>query len=377
MDFVETPLKDVAAAISIRHNNIPIVLDIKAITDAGGSADTPITFQLKGISLKSALRRMLIDHEMNFIIDHEVLLITSDTKAKEHVVTKVYPVADLVLPIAINSGLNPFQSGGGLGGGGSFNSGQSGGLGGGGFGGGGFGGGGGGGGGFGGGGGGFGGGGGAFDVTESLDANATRSSETKAADAGALKLGGNASTAAPAVEPKAHAAAVKGTRIEVKAESKASLDAAWDHYFATLPTPNAELASVVTRERNESVRETVRQLMNEQKFADVAALIRGALRNGYGQPWMYEALGLAMQADNQSREEIERALMSAVEFAKSPNDLMYIALYMTRMGFDARALKLYREAAQLDPSRYEPYMQGSPSPSGLRTSRESNGLAWE
>ena len=140
---------------------------------------------------------MLTDHELNFIIDHEVLLITSDTKAKEHVVTKVYPVADLVLPIAINSGLNPFQSGGGLGGGGSFNSGQSGGLGGGGFGGGGFGGG-GGGGGFGGGGGGFGGGGGAFDVTDSLDAKATRSSETKAADSGALKLGGNASTAAPA-----------------------------------------------------------------------------------------------------------------------------------------------------------------------------------
>jgi von Willebrand factor type A domain len=357
MDFVETPLKDVAAAISIRHNNIPIVLDLKAITDAGGSADTPITFQLKGISLKSALRRMLTDHELNFIIDNEVLLITSDTKAKEHVVTKVYPVADLVLPIAINSGLNPFQSGGGLGGGGSFNSGQSGGLGGGGFGGGGFGGG-GGGGGFGGGGGGFGGGGGAFDVTESLDANATRSSETKAADSGALKLGGNASTSAPAVEPKAHAPAVKGTRIEVKAESKASLDAAWDHYFATLPTPNAEHASVVAHERNESVRETVRQLMNEQKFADVAALIRGALRNGYGQPWMYEALGLAMQADNQSREEIERALMSAVEFAKSPNDLMYIAIYMTRMGFDARAVKIYREAAQLDPSRYEPYMQG-------------------
>ncbi len=73
---------------------------------------------------------------------------------------------------------------------------------------------------------------------------------------------------------------------------------------------------------------------------------------------MYEALSLSMQADNQSREEIERALMSAVEFARSPTDLMYVAMYMTRMGFDARALKLYREAAQLDPTRYEPYMQG-------------------
>jgi hypothetical protein len=58
LDFVETPLKDVSAAISIRHKNIPIVLDIKSITDAGSSADTPITFQLRGISLKSALRHI-------------------------------------------------------------------------------------------------------------------------------------------------------------------------------------------------------------------------------------------------------------------------------------------------------------------------------
>ncbi len=350
MDFVETPLKDVIQAISIRHNNIPIVLDLKAITDAGGSADTPITFQLKGISLKSALRHMLTEHELNFIIDNEVLSITSDTKAKEHVVTKVYPVADLVLPIAINSGLNPFQSGGGLGGGGSFNSGQSGGLGGGGFGGGGFGGG-GGGGGFG--GGGFGGG-GAFDVAESVDATATHA-ETTSANSGGLKLNPKA---AAATEQKLVPEPVKGKRIDVRAASKDGLDAAWDHYFATLPTPDAEHVSVVTRERNESVRETVRQLTNEKKFADVAALIRAALRNGCGQPWMYEALSLSMQADNQSREEIERALMSAVEFARSPTDLMYVAMYMTRMGFDARALKLYREAAQLDPTRYEPYMQG-------------------
>ncbi len=273
MDFVETPLKDVILAISIRHNGIPIVLDTKAITDAGGSADTPITFSIKGISLKSALRHMLQEHELNFIIDNEVLSITSDTKAKEHVVTKVYPVADLVLPIAINSGLNPFQSGGGLGGGGSFNSGQSGGLGGGGFGGGGFGG--GGGGGFGGGGGGgFGGGGfgggGAFDVTESVDSNSTRSAESTSANSGGLKLNAKAATA-NAPEQKLVPEPVKGNRIDVKAASKDGLDAAWDHYFATLPTPDAEHVSVVTRQRNESVRETVRQLTNEQKFAAVAA----------------------------------------------------------------------------------------------------------
>ncbi|HEY2148282.1 MAG TPA: hypothetical protein VGH32_10120, partial [Pirellulales bacterium] len=165
MDFVDTPLKDVAEALQLRHG-IPVQLDAKAITDAGGSLDMPITRQLKGVSLKSALRLTLAEHELSYIIDHEVLLITSAAAAKEHVVTKVYPVADLVLPVALPSGLNPFQSGGGLGGQGGFNSGQQSAVGGGGFGGGGFG-----GGGFGGGGGGgFGGGGGAFDVADPVDA---------------------------------------------------------------------------------------------------------------------------------------------------------------------------------------------------------------
>ena len=45
---------------------------------------------------------------------------------------------------------------------------------------------------------------------------------------------------------------------------------------------------------------------------------------------MYEALSLAMQADNQPKPEIERALMSAVAFAHTNNDLMYIAAYMSR-----------------------------------------------
>ena len=65
-----------------------------------------------------------------------------------------------------------------------------------------------------------------------------------------------------------------------------------------------------------------------------------------------------MQVDNQSRAEIERALMSAVQFASTTNDLLYIGNYMTRQGFNARALKIYRQAAEVDPTRHEPYMMG-------------------
>jgi hypothetical protein len=99
LDFVETPLKDVAASIS-KKTGVNVMLDNKAITDAGGAEDTPITFQMKGISLKSALRHMLTEHELNFIVDPDnVLLITSDTKTKEHVVTRVYDAHDLTAPV--------------------------------------------------------------------------------------------------------------------------------------------------------------------------------------------------------------------------------------------------------------------------------------
>ena len=138
MEFVDTPLKDVVDQLKLQHG-IEIQLDMKALTEASVSPDMPITKSLKGISLRSALRLMLGEKDLNYIIDHEVLLITTADKAKATVVTKVYPVADLVLPIAVNSGINPFQSGAGLGGNSSINSGLNGGMGGGGFGGGGFG----------------------------------------------------------------------------------------------------------------------------------------------------------------------------------------------------------------------------------------------
>jgi hypothetical protein len=100
MDFVETPLKDVVQFLSTRHDNIPIQLDMKAITDAGGTADTPITFQMKGISLRSALRLMLHEHELDFAIHNEVLLITS---ADSPTTLRQYDVGDLLRGTTMDS----------------------------------------------------------------------------------------------------------------------------------------------------------------------------------------------------------------------------------------------------------------------------------
>ena len=80
------------------------------------------------------------------------------------------------------------------------------------------------------------------------------------------------------------------------------------------------------REVDAAVRDAVRQLMKDQKFEHVVALVQAALRNGYAQPWMYEGMGLRLQAMNQPKAEIERALMSAVDFAASTEEVMHAAL---------------------------------------------------
>ena len=61
---------------------------------------------------------MLRDLELTYVIRDEVLLITTVSNAETIMTTKVYPVADLVIPIR-NMGMSGFgQLGGGMGGGG-------------------------------------------------------------------------------------------------------------------------------------------------------------------------------------------------------------------------------------------------------------------
>ena len=96
--FVEAPLTEVLDYLKDRHK-IEIQIDTKALEDAGVGADTPVTVDLKGISLRSALRLMLKKLSLTYLIKDEVLLITTPEEADNQLTTKVYPVADLVLPI--------------------------------------------------------------------------------------------------------------------------------------------------------------------------------------------------------------------------------------------------------------------------------------
>ena len=155
--FNDNPLEEALNYLKDLHG-IEIWIDKEALSADGIATDTQVNLNLSGISLRSALRLLLEPLLLTYVIEDEVMKITTKVKADEKMSTRVYPVADLVVPIIQLGGGQQGGLGGGQQGGGQQGGGQQGG--GGGFGGGG--------GGFGGGGGGFGGGGRFFSVPAEL-----------------------------------------------------------------------------------------------------------------------------------------------------------------------------------------------------------------
>jgi hypothetical protein len=94
-DFRERLLSDVINDFKEKHK-IEIDLDRKALNEAGVGTDTPMTETLKNITLRSALRLLLMRLDLTYVVGDGYLLITSKSQAEEKLSTKIYPVRDLV-----------------------------------------------------------------------------------------------------------------------------------------------------------------------------------------------------------------------------------------------------------------------------------------
>jgi hypothetical protein len=94
-DFADTPLEQFASALQDEYG-IPIQLDLATFHDAGLNPDAPITAKLNGVSLKSALCLALKQQHLTYLIEDEVLLITTPEDADTHLATCVYDVRDLL-----------------------------------------------------------------------------------------------------------------------------------------------------------------------------------------------------------------------------------------------------------------------------------------
>jgi len=79
--FIETPLEDVVSYLQDEHD-IPIVIDRRALDEAGIRVDAPITSRVSGVPLRSALRLVLDQLELAHVIENEVLVITTEKSRK-------------------------------------------------------------------------------------------------------------------------------------------------------------------------------------------------------------------------------------------------------------------------------------------------------
>ena len=353
-NFVEETLENAVRLISETHQ-IPIIVDKKALEEIGLTSDSPVSISLANVSLRSFLRLMLKELDLTYMIKDEVMQITTQDAAEANLVRKVYPVGDLVVPV-INLG-----GGGGMGGG--QGGGQGGGMGGGQ---------GGGGGGQGGGGFGGGGGGGQFAVPEEVtisDKSTTSGVKapfaTKAPVQAATLSKATASKALTTAATKSSASA-EPIRLTVPA-SQTPADA-WFAYFESLKLTGVDAIAA----HDARVRATVsyfntkalgadnagKEDESRAAFATVRDLLAGAIATGNVQPWMYKAYAISLQATRADKQEIERAYLSAVDFADNPDEILHVASQLEHVGCDQAALRLCRNVTELEPYRREAFVMG-------------------
>ena len=96
VDVADQPLSEWTVALSDRYN-IPIMFDTAALRDATiDPSTTPVGIVVKDISLRSALKLVLEEHKLAYLVRNDILQITTQEVAKEAMAICVYDVADFL-----------------------------------------------------------------------------------------------------------------------------------------------------------------------------------------------------------------------------------------------------------------------------------------
>lgn len=97
--FKDTRLEDAMDYLSTLIG-LPIVIDKGALDELRINYDTPVTFSVRRpVSARSALRAILRNVGLTFVVSDGVVFATTQERAKAYLVVKTYTVADLVIPI--------------------------------------------------------------------------------------------------------------------------------------------------------------------------------------------------------------------------------------------------------------------------------------
>jgi general secretion pathway protein D len=97
--FPNKPLQDALKTLGA-VSGVPIYLDQQAFAEAQVNLDDPVNLDLQQpVMLRSALQLLLDKYDLTWMIEDEVLKITSPTRKRTNIYPRTYKVADLVIPI--------------------------------------------------------------------------------------------------------------------------------------------------------------------------------------------------------------------------------------------------------------------------------------
>ena len=85
----EVPLIDFVDQLS-QQINIPMSVDRRALEEIGLSSEEAVSFDLKDLTLRSALRLSLRELDLTYLVKDEVLQITTVEAAEQNLVTRLY-----------------------------------------------------------------------------------------------------------------------------------------------------------------------------------------------------------------------------------------------------------------------------------------------
>lgn len=94
VDWVELPLEECIQFLQTTKN-INIWIDRTTIADEGVQMDTPVTLRVAGIRFSSLLKLLLEPNQLAWVIEDDVMKITTRVHAGERLVTAIYDVRDL------------------------------------------------------------------------------------------------------------------------------------------------------------------------------------------------------------------------------------------------------------------------------------------
>ncbi len=73
-----------------------IIVDREGLKDVDASYDSPVTLSLRGITVRTALRKILADLGMTYVVKDEAIMVTSVQRAQEMMVVRRYYIGDLL-----------------------------------------------------------------------------------------------------------------------------------------------------------------------------------------------------------------------------------------------------------------------------------------